>query len=241
MQPIHLAIGIVEGMATAAVISFVMKAKPELSTTNTPTNRLIGTLGLLALLIGGIFSSIASSKPDGLEWSILRTAGTEELHATTALHTALERLQQSLALLPDYNLKMGRFDRLVRHRHKRFWHRRCIYRCNSNARTIHHEKMEKRSVIHAHMSNMKKRRHDVHPLSMLIITFTYIFVVASFHTYAFIELVPLSLYPITMIVFYRLSIRHIKRVLLASLPFITVIGLHSCFSFMNTYRFFIGV
>ncbi|KFZ32592.1 hypothetical protein JS44_00940 [Anoxybacillus flavithermus] len=61
--------------------------------------------------------------------------------------------------------------------------------------------MEKRSVIHAHMSNMKKRRHDVHPLSMLIITFTYIFVVASFHTYAFIELVPLSLYPITMIVF----------------------------------------
>ncbi len=55
MQPIHLAIGIVEGMATAAVISFVMKAKPELSTTNTPTNRLIGTLGLLALLIGGIF------------------------------------------------------------------------------------------------------------------------------------------------------------------------------------------
>ncbi|MBA2878327.1 cobalt/nickel transport system permease protein [Anoxybacillus kamchatkensis] len=108
MQPIHLAIGIVEGMATAAVISFVMKAKPELSTTtNTPTNRLIGTLGLLALLIGGMFSSIASSKPDGLEWSIFRTAGTEELHATTALHTALERLQQSLALLPDYNLKNG--------------------------------------------------------------------------------------------------------------------------------------
>lgn len=108
MQPVHLAIGIVEGMATAAVISFVMKAKPELSTmTNTPTNRLIGTLGLLALLIGGIFSSVASSKPDGLEWSILRTAGTEEPHTTTALHHALERLQQSLALLPDYNLRSG--------------------------------------------------------------------------------------------------------------------------------------
>ncbi|EMI10797.1 energy-coupling factor ABC transporter permease [Anoxybacillus gonensis] len=108
MQPVHLAIGIVEGMATAAVVSFVMKTKPELSTpANTPTNRLIGTLGLLALLIGGIFSSIASSKPDGLEWSILRTAGTEELHPTTALHHALERLQQSLALLPDYNLRSG--------------------------------------------------------------------------------------------------------------------------------------
>ncbi|KFZ42666.1 cobalamin biosynthesis protein CbiM [Anoxybacillus flavithermus] len=108
MQPIHLAIGIVEGMATAAVISFVIKAKPELlTTTDTPMNRLIGTLGLLALTIGGIFSSIASSKPDGLEWSIFHTAGTDELHVTTTLHTMLERLQQSLSLLPDYNLKSG--------------------------------------------------------------------------------------------------------------------------------------
>ncbi|CUA78905.1 energy-coupling factor ABC transporter permease [Anoxybacillus suryakundensis] len=108
MQPIHLAIGIVEGIATATVISFVAKTKPELSPTiETPMNRLIGTLGLLALIIGGIFSSIASSKPDGLEWSIFHTIGTDELHATTAIHHALERLQQSLALLPDYNLKGG--------------------------------------------------------------------------------------------------------------------------------------
>ncbi|MCX8001715.1 MAG: energy-coupling factor ABC transporter permease [Anoxybacillus mongoliensis] len=108
MQPIHLAIGIVEGIATAAIISFVMKTKPELSTTiETPINRLVGTLGLLALMIGGIFSSIASSKPDGLEWSVFHAIGTDELRATTAVHHALERLQQSLALLPDYNLKGG--------------------------------------------------------------------------------------------------------------------------------------
>ncbi|WP_255350578.1 energy-coupling factor transporter transmembrane protein EcfT [Anoxybacillus sp. KU2-6(11)] len=79
-------------------------------------------------------------------------------------------------------------------------------------------------MIDAHTSSTQTQRHDVHPLSMLIITFTYIFVVASFHSYAFIEMMPLSLYPITMIVFYRLSVRHIKNVLLASLPFIIVIG-----------------
>ncbi|WP_297987490.1 energy-coupling factor ABC transporter permease [Anoxybacillus sp.] len=106
MQPIHLAIGVVEGIATAAVITFMMKAKPELSTTTyIPVNRMIATIGLLALIVGGIFSSIASSKPDGLAWSIFHTAGTDELHATTAIHGALESIQQLFALLPDYNLK----------------------------------------------------------------------------------------------------------------------------------------
>ncbi|MCG6173049.1 energy-coupling factor transporter transmembrane protein EcfT [Anoxybacillus sp. LAT_35] len=92
--------------------------------------------------------------------------------------------------------------------------------------------MEKRSMIHVY------RRHDVHPLSMLIITFTYIFVVASFHSYAFIEMMPLSLYPITMIVFYRLSIRHIKNILLASLPFITAIGVSQLFFIDERISFF---
>ncbi|AXM89405.1 cobalt ABC transporter permease [Anoxybacillus ayderensis] len=96
--------------------------------------------------------------------------------------------------------------------------------------------MEKRNVIH--MSNMKEQRHDVHPLSMLIITFTYILVVASFHTYAFIELIPLSLYPIAMIVVHRLSIRHIKSILLASLPFITVIGASQLFFIHEHISFF---
>ncbi|MBB6177709.1 cobalt/nickel transport system permease protein [Anoxybacillus tengchongensis] len=78
-------------------------------------------------------------------------------------------------------------------------------------------------MIYPHMLNIVQRR-NIHPLSTLIITFTYIFVVASFHSYAFIEMIPLSLYPIAMIIFCRLSIRHIKHVLIASLPFATVIG-----------------
>ncbi|WP_461200947.1 energy-coupling factor transporter transmembrane component T family protein [Anoxybacillus sp. TBDG-1] len=89
-------------------------------------------------------------------------------------------------------------------------------------------------MIDAHTS----RRHDVHPLSMLIITFTYILVVASFHSYAFVELIPLSLYPITMIVFYRLSIRHIKNVLLTSLPFIIAIGVSQLFFINERISFF---
>ncbi|MFZ4855102.1 MAG: energy-coupling factor ABC transporter permease [Desulfuromonadaceae bacterium] len=87
MQPIHLAIGVVEGVVTASVISFVYKARPEIlqSAINTGPvtarplrNVLLGFL-LAALLTGGILSWFASGHPDGLEWSIAKVTG-QELH-----------------------------------------------------------------------------------------------------------------------------------------------------------------
>jgi cobalt/nickel transport system permease protein len=93
MQPIHLAIGIVEGLATAAVISFV--ARPVV----------IG-LAIAALIIGGAISWFASTHPDGLEWSIAKVTGKEEISgANDAVHQKLAAVQEKTAFLPDYEFK----------------------------------------------------------------------------------------------------------------------------------------
>lgn len=114
MQPIHLAIGIVEGVVTAAVVSFVWKAHPEtltLATTATPGKphshkKLLLGLALCAVAAGGVLSWFASTHPDGLEWSIKGVSGKEELEASKeGVHGTLASIQERLSFLPDYNFK----------------------------------------------------------------------------------------------------------------------------------------
>lgn len=111
MQPIHLGIGVVEGLVTAAVVTFVWKARPEILE-RTAAGETIGSIpikkvliGLLAatVIIGGFVSWFASSNPDGLEWSMERTAGTAELEASGGVHDLLAKIQSKTALLPDYS------------------------------------------------------------------------------------------------------------------------------------------
>lgn len=114
MQPIHLAIGLVEGLITAAVLCFVYEARPELLwsgkdevTLDSRPGRFtykstVLALGAAAVVIGGLFSVYASADPDGLEWSMERVAGSSELTSSGVLHTAAENIQNTTALLPDY-------------------------------------------------------------------------------------------------------------------------------------------
>lgn len=110
MQPIHLAIGIVEGLVTAAVVLYVRQARPELLTApeapTRSTGPVIAALAIAALLTAGVLSWFASAHPDGLEWSIAKTTGAEELDAPeTGLHARLADVQQTTAVMPDYALK----------------------------------------------------------------------------------------------------------------------------------------
>ena len=113
MQPIHLAIGLVEGLATAAVVSFVWRARPEIlqGAGDAPPPGAVPMRSLLiaflaaALLTGGIVAWFASELPDGLEWAIAAVTGAEELPAAAyGTHDALAALQHKLAFLPDYAL-----------------------------------------------------------------------------------------------------------------------------------------
>ena len=86
MQPIHLAIGLVEGIVTTAVVTFAWNARPEVllsAAQNAPIKgislrKFLAGLAVAAIITGGALSWFASSYPDGLEWSMARTAGTEE-------------------------------------------------------------------------------------------------------------------------------------------------------------------
>lgn len=116
MQPIHLAIGIVEGFVTAAVVTFVWKARPEILDAvvvlrplgwSTVRNVFIAFLAVAAMT-GGLLSWFASANPDGLEWSMSRTSGKEELEtAGHGVHSLLSAIQKKTAFLPDYSFKEG--------------------------------------------------------------------------------------------------------------------------------------
>jgi len=62
MQPIHLAIGLAEGLVTAAVLGLVYGVAS--------TRKVAIAFALIALFTGGVLSQFASERPDGLEWSI---------------------------------------------------------------------------------------------------------------------------------------------------------------------------
>lgn len=113
MQPIHLAIGVVEGLATAAVVIFLAQTRPELvrvagdsGPRSGPRLGVVLSAMLLAtLILGGVLSWFASSAPDGLEWAISRTSGLAELEGPSGgIHETLTGWQTATALLPNYSV-----------------------------------------------------------------------------------------------------------------------------------------
>ncbi len=116
MVAIHLAVGLCEGVATAVILAIVKRYRrdliPDMNKDSTPQHRRLGriisTFAIVALVVGASFSWIASSKPDGLEWSIERVSGGEELALPdNAYHASALCIQEHTALLPDYNTSLA--------------------------------------------------------------------------------------------------------------------------------------
>ena len=121
MQPIHLAIGLIEGLITSAVLVFVCEARPELLMDAGSGAAVQGRCSLkttLAILLaaviitGGGLSLAASSNPDGLEWSMFGNAESgysanmgldEEDYGISGDAAELAgSIQEKTAFLPDY-------------------------------------------------------------------------------------------------------------------------------------------
>ena len=122
MQPIHLAIGLIEGLITAAVLTFVYEARPELikevdtSDSAVANKRSLGTvvviMAVAAALVGGVLSLFASSNPDGLEWSLFGNSEAgysenmgldeDEFGISSSAADKAAAVQYSTAFLPDY-------------------------------------------------------------------------------------------------------------------------------------------
>ncbi|CAM2059250.1 cobalt/nickel transport system permease protein [Desulfovibrionales bacterium] len=110
MQPIHLVIGIMEGLVTAAVVATIRHARPDIiaaaigptTTPVAPIRLLVLGLGLTAIIISGGLSWFTSNNPDGLEWSIQKVLGKKGLETTGLVHNFLAGIQHKLVLLPGY-------------------------------------------------------------------------------------------------------------------------------------------
>lgn len=121
MQPIHLAIGLVEGVITAAVLLFVYEARPELIKDLDASGEVKGKLSIKATLISltvavvvisGGLSLLASGNPDGLEWSLFGNEENgysanmgldeEDYGVASVLADTSAAIQEKTAFLPDY-------------------------------------------------------------------------------------------------------------------------------------------
>ena len=116
MQPIHLAIGLIEGIIIAAVLCFVYEARPEMlwnsnNIENVKQNKFsykktIAIIVCLFVIIGGGISLLASSNPDGLEWSIERITGSTEVEsADDSVYETTQLVQDTTTILPDYTVE----------------------------------------------------------------------------------------------------------------------------------------
>lgn len=122
MQPIHLVIGLIEGLITMAVLLFIHEARPELLAELSegtkgikgryPLKTTIAVLAVAAVIAGGCLSLFASGNPDGLEWSMFGNSQAgysenmgldEESYGVSskAADTA-GMIQEKTAFLPDY-------------------------------------------------------------------------------------------------------------------------------------------
>ena len=112
MLPIHFAIGVVEGIATALVVIYVRARMPEVFAEKSPAGRMsdmrraVTTFAVLAIIVGGFFAWYASSSPDGLEWSLEGITGSAELEeGDTFLHGLASSVQEKISPMPDYSFR----------------------------------------------------------------------------------------------------------------------------------------
>lgn len=114
MLGIHLPIGLVEGAMTAALLQFVFRVRPDLSTLSPGTTPaaagawkpVLAVFAAGALLCAGVMSWFASTHPDGLEWSVGRIHGAPGLDRKPAgVGTMLAKLQEKTAFFPDYGFR----------------------------------------------------------------------------------------------------------------------------------------
>ena len=116
MQPIHLAIGVVEGIVTAGILSFIYQNRPDILIQNISENSRLSKKNIVrrfifsALVLAGGISLFASSNPDGLEWAIEKTNIGVQIGNNDFAHQLVSSMQEKTAILMDYNLPLGGFN-----------------------------------------------------------------------------------------------------------------------------------
>ena len=98
MQMIHLPIGLVEGIVTAAVVVAAKFASSK---------KLSYFLSITAVILAGVISPYASQKPDGLEWSLLNISDAVVMQTQGLLYEISQTVQAKSAIFTGMPYTFG--------------------------------------------------------------------------------------------------------------------------------------
>ncbi len=114
MIPIHLAIGLGEGLISFAILTFIYETRAEMlyqasasvKESRLSVKKVLAITAVVGLVVAGGLSLFASSHPDGLEWSIEKMTGDTQLkESNQKIYKNNQQIQNKTAIFEDYNIK----------------------------------------------------------------------------------------------------------------------------------------
>ncbi len=115
MIGVHFLVGLVEGLVTVAVLSYLQQVRPDLVLDTLPgkirlsRKTVLVTLLVFSMVAAAGLSLLASEMPDGLEWSYLERPDQPDFKPIITNENptmaAVDQLQSKYTPLPDYSLR----------------------------------------------------------------------------------------------------------------------------------------
>lgn len=93
MQAIHLPIGIIEGLITGAILALSKVVNSQ---------KLAVSYTLVSVILAGFISQYASTKPDGLEWSLLNISSAVTENTEGILYNLSVLVQTKTSILANF-------------------------------------------------------------------------------------------------------------------------------------------
>jgi cobalt/nickel transport system permease protein len=126
MVGVHILIGIVEGLLTAAVLVYLRQVRPDIitecaaNTAGVSKGVLYMTLIVATVIVGAGVSVFASSLPDGLEWSYAERPNEPDFKPVISNEsrtvTSIDNFQSRYSPLPDYTVRASAFGEIAQGR-----------------------------------------------------------------------------------------------------------------------------
>jgi cobalt/nickel transport system permease protein len=115
MAGVHLLVGLVEGVVTAAVLVYLQKVRPDIVAQKLAgkprwsKKAVLATFAIAAVIIGAGLSLLASQFPDGLEWAYGQRPDQADfepiVHNESPVIAAADKVQEKYTPLPDYSIR----------------------------------------------------------------------------------------------------------------------------------------